>query len=290
MARVSRFILGIIVRSIEQKVLFNRDSNSNIRQDESFSISLFIRSSSYLKQDIYTLIQAKPGSEKPPLRLLYSKLFNNVTRVEENICKFAKKGLTPEIPEDLYHLIKKAVAIRKHLERNRKDKDSLITDESSLSDVTCGCNFNASTICHVTNIKLQTLNLVGELPDDFANLPFLSEITLTGNFLIGSIPKSWASLRLVTLSLVGNLIGGTIPIEIGNISTLEELLLQDNNLTGTIPRKLGKLHGLKVVRLSGNNFTGRLPETFANLKILKDFRIGGSGITGRIPGFIGEWT
>ncbi|KAF9605865.1 hypothetical protein IFM89_019124 [Coptis chinensis] len=45
MARVSRFILGIIVRSIEQKVLFNRDSNSNIIQDESFSISLFIRTS-----------------------------------------------------------------------------------------------------------------------------------------------------------------------------------------------------------------------------------------------------
>ncbi|KAG4989588.1 hypothetical protein JHK82_031909 [Glycine max] len=30
----------------------------------------------------------------------------------------------PEIPEDLYHLIKKAVSIRKHLERNKKDKDS----------------------------------------------------------------------------------------------------------------------------------------------------------------------
>ena len=34
------------------------------------------------------------------------------------------KGLAAEIPEDLYHLIKKAVNIRKHLERNRKDKDS----------------------------------------------------------------------------------------------------------------------------------------------------------------------
>ncbi|KAG9300736.1 hypothetical protein G9A89_023534 [Geosiphon pyriformis] len=33
-------------------------------------------------------------------------------------------GLGPEIPEDLYHLIKKAVAVRKHLERNRKDKDA----------------------------------------------------------------------------------------------------------------------------------------------------------------------
>ena len=35
-----------------------------------------------------------------------------------------KHGLAPEIPEDLYFLIKKAVAVRKHLERNRKDKDS----------------------------------------------------------------------------------------------------------------------------------------------------------------------
>ncbi|KAK7203541.1 40S ribosomal protein S13 [Myxozyma melibiosi] len=33
-------------------------------------------------------------------------------------------GLAPEIPEDLYSLIKKAVSVRKHLDRNRKDKDS----------------------------------------------------------------------------------------------------------------------------------------------------------------------
>ena len=35
-----------------------------------------------------------------------------------------KNGLAPEIPEDLYFLIKKAVSVSKHLERNRKDKDS----------------------------------------------------------------------------------------------------------------------------------------------------------------------
>merc|ERR1711865_1129444 len=33
-------------------------------------------------------------------------------------------GMAPEIPEDLYCLIKKAVSVRKHLERNRKDTDS----------------------------------------------------------------------------------------------------------------------------------------------------------------------
>ena len=28
--------------------------------------------------------------------------------------------MAPSLPEDLYHLIKKAVSVRKHLERNRK--------------------------------------------------------------------------------------------------------------------------------------------------------------------------
>ena len=33
-------------------------------------------------------------------------------------------GLAPDLPEDLYYLIKKAVSVRKHMERNRRDKDS----------------------------------------------------------------------------------------------------------------------------------------------------------------------
>ncbi|CAK9163518.1 unnamed protein product [Ilex paraguariensis] len=40
------------------------------------------KSSSYLKQDVYTIIQAKPGSDRPKLRKLYSTLFNNVTRLD----------------------------------------------------------------------------------------------------------------------------------------------------------------------------------------------------------------
>lgn len=37
------------------------------------------------------------------------------------------KGLAPDLPEDLYHLIKKAVAVRKHLERNRKVKPQILS-------------------------------------------------------------------------------------------------------------------------------------------------------------------
>eukprot|EP00833_Pecoramyces_ruminatium_P010821 jgi/Orpsp1_1/1184853/evm.model.c7180000091263.1 len=97
---------------------------------------------------------ALPYKRTPP-----SWLKTTSEEVIENICKFAKKGMTPsqigvvlrdshgiaqvksvtgnkilrilksnglapELPEDLYFLIKKAVAVRKHLERNRKDSEA----------------------------------------------------------------------------------------------------------------------------------------------------------------------
>merc|ERR1712129_634732 len=90
---------------------------------------------------------ATPYRRKPP-----SWLKMKAGDVTDHICKLAKKGVTlrdsfgvpqvhtitgnkilrvlkvsglaPELPEDLYYLIKKAVSIRKHLDRNRKDKDS----------------------------------------------------------------------------------------------------------------------------------------------------------------------
>ena len=97
---------------------------------------------------------ALPYRRTPP-----SWLKINPSEVVDHVCKFAKKGLTPsqigvilrdshgiaqvknvtgskilrilkvaglapEIPEDLYHLIKKAVSIRKHLTAFRKDKDA----------------------------------------------------------------------------------------------------------------------------------------------------------------------
>lgn len=48
-------------------------------------------------------------------------------------------GLAPSLPKDMYFLIKKAVAIRKHLERNRKDRDAkfrLIMVESRIHRLT----------------------------------------------------------------------------------------------------------------------------------------------------------
>ena len=46
-----------------------------------------------------------------------------------------KKGVAPQFPEDLYCLMRKAVSIRKHIEKNNRDKDSkyrLILVESKI--------------------------------------------------------------------------------------------------------------------------------------------------------------
>lgn len=165
-----------------------------------------------------------------------------------------------------------------------------IISKDVLSNVTCDCTYNSSTICHVIYIELKRLNITGQLPEEFANLTYLSRIELSRNYFNGSIPTRWAELPLTFLGLLGNLVGGTIPKEIGSISTLQELVLQDNKIGGPLPRELGNLSGLKRILLSGNNFTGELPDTLGNLKNLTDFRIDGNTFSGRIPGFIGNWT
>lgn len=156
-------------------------------------------------------------------------------------------------------------------------------------NVTCGCT-SGSNVCHVTSIQLKGLNLIGALPDDFANLTSLTVIDLTWNYLSGSIPVAWATLPLRNLSILGNRISGRIPKELGRITTLRALVLEDNQLEGLLPQSLGNLINLDRLILAANNFTGELPETLGNLKNITDFRIDGNPISGKIPSFIANWT
>ncbi|KAF3442365.1 hypothetical protein FNV43_RR16281 [Rhamnella rubrinervis] len=163
-------------------------------------------------------------------------------------------------------------------------------EENIIGNVTCDCSFESGTVCHVKTIQLKGLNLTGELPAEFGNLTFLEEIDLTHNYINGSIPSSLSRAPLRILSLLGNRLSGTIPKEIGDISTLRELVLQENQLEGSLPEELGNLINLERLVLSANNFTGSIPSNFGNFKNLTDFRIDGNSITGSIPSFIGNWT
>lgn len=87
---------------------------------------------SWLKKDIKEVSDdvckmAKKGIKPSAIgvRLRDSYGISQVKAVTGNkILRILKKnGLAPEIPEDLWYLIKKAVVMRKHLERNRQDRD-----------------------------------------------------------------------------------------------------------------------------------------------------------------------
>ncbi|XP_076926836.1 putative LRR receptor-like serine/threonine-protein kinase At1g53440 [Bidens hawaiensis] len=179
------------------------------------------------------------------------------------------------------------------IRRSSSGFDSIISVENTGimkqgSNVTCNCT---ATVCHISTIQLRRLNLGGVLPaEEFGNLPYLKEIDLLSNYINGTIPSSLSRLNLRILNLLANRISGSIPEEIGDISTLEELTLEDNLLEGPLPQNLGRLTRLKRLLLSANNFTGTIPESYGNLSSFEYFLIDGSSLSGRIPDFIGSWT
>ncbi|XP_034678455.1 probable leucine-rich repeat receptor-like serine/threonine-protein kinase At3g14840 isoform X4 [Vitis riparia] len=160
--------------------------------------------------------------------------------------------------------------------------------KGSENAVTCSCTND--TVCHVVSIVLKTQNLPGSLPPELVKLPYLQEIDLTRNYLNGSIPPEWGTMQLVNISLMGNRVTGSIPKELGNISTLANLIVESNQLSGVLPQELGNLSSIERILLASNNFTGELPETFAGLTTLRDFRVADNQFTGKIPNFIQNWT
>ncbi|XP_042030301.1 probable leucine-rich repeat receptor-like serine/threonine-protein kinase At3g14840 isoform X2 [Salvia splendens] len=156
--------------------------------------------------------------------------------------------------------------------------------------VTCNCTFDNNTTCHVISIVLKAQNLNGSLPREFVRLSFLQEIDLTWNYLNGTIPPEWGSMKLVIISLFGNRVTGSLPKELANITTLQQLVLDDNQLSGTIPPEFGNFPQIQRLVFTSNNLTGELPASLAKLTTLMDFRVSGNNFVGSIPSFIENWT
>ncbi|KAK6230794.1 hypothetical protein QUC31_002312 [Theobroma cacao] len=121
--------------------------------------------------------------------------------------------------------------------------------------VTCNCSFSNATVCHVVSIVLKAQNLPGALPKELVKFPYLQEIDLSRNFINGTIPAEWGSMQLVNISLLGNRLSGSIPKELGNITTLTSISAEFNQLSGALPQELGKLPKIQRIDLSYNNFT-----------------------------------
>ena len=119
----------------------------------------------------------------------------------------------------------------------------------------------------------------------------VTELLLWGNQLTGSIPAELGDLtNLETLWLEENRLTGSIPAELGDLTNLETLVLWENQLTGSIPAELGDLTNLDWLVLANNRLTGSIPAELGDLTNLVELYLSGNRLTGPIPAELGDLT
>ncbi len=102
--------------------------------------------------------------------------------------------------------------------------------------------------------------------------------------LQGSIPAEIGSLTALSyLRLNNNALTGDIPPELGDLVNLENLQLYSNALTGPIPTELRSLTALRSLSLGGNELTGPVPTELGNLTNLENLQLYSNALTGPIP-------
>ena len=82
---------------------------------------------------------------------------------------------------------------------------------------------------------------------------------LSKNYFSGDIPDCWMNWpNLVVLNL-GNNFSGSLPISIGNLSSLQLLNLRNNRMVGIIPVSIQNCSNLNVLDMGENVFVGDIP-------------------------------
>ncbi|XVF58237.1 hypothetical protein PTKIN_Ptkin07bG0048500 [Pterospermum kingtungense] len=124
--------------------------------------------------------------------------------------------------------------------------------------------------------KLHNLN--------FSSLPNLVSLSISGYVLNGSIPPEIGSLsKLTFLDLSSNYLEGKLPPSLGNLKLLEKLDIHGNFINGSIPLELGNLKNLVSLDLSGNNLVGPIPSTLSHLTNLTSLQLDHNEIQGSFP-------
>ncbi len=136
--------------------------------------------------------------------------------------------------------------------------------------------------------EVPPVEMIGVTPDENGRIIVLH---LGNSLLSGQIPPELGNLTaLEELILDNNQLNGEIPPELSNLVNLEYMSLGNNLLTGQIPAWLGNLTGLKFLNLDRNQLNGEIPHELGNLTALKRLYLGDNQLTGDIPAELGNLT
>lgn len=112
----------------------------------------------------------------------------------------------------------------------------------------------------------------------------VTEVTLDESGYNGTLPPDIGQLSsLQILDLSSNAFHGPIPFSIGNLTALVRLLLSHNSFSGNIPGSLAALSNLEQLSLDYNMLNGPIPATFSNLTSLVQLELNGNNLSGEFP-------
>lgn len=160
---------------------------------------------------------------------------------------------------------------------------------TSLKYLDLGSNYFSGTFPSLSALsRLELLNLnksgvSGSFPwKSLENLTSLSFLSLGDNPLDRSpFPLEVLQFdKLYWLYLTNCSIEGQIPVDIGNLTLLENLELSDNYLVGSIPNGITKLTKLTQLELYNNRLTGKIPVGFGNLTSLVNLDVSTNNLEG----------
>ncbi|RYQ82541.1 hypothetical protein Ahy_B10g101129 isoform E [Arachis hypogaea] len=158
----------------------------------------------------------------------------------------------------------------------------------------CGSNWEGIRCSNsrITELKLLSMNLEGQLSSAIQQLPELDTLDLSYNTgLTGTIPQEIGSLKkLKSLALVGCGLSGPIPDSIGALKQLTFLALNMNRFNGTIPGSIGNLTNINWFDVADNQLEGQIPVSDnkgrPGLDLLlqaQHFHMGNNKFSGQLP-------
>ncbi|KAL7176492.1 hypothetical protein ACSBR2_029928 [Camellia fascicularis] len=174
------------------------------------------------------------------------------------------------------------------------DPYNSLADNWSTTSLVCSWVGITCGVLHerVISLNLSDMGLTGSLSPHLGNLSFLSLLDISFNHFYGQIPKEFARLHRFKQVNFGynNFVGDLnsyswhIGSSLCNISKLEGLTLGYNSLHGNIPDEIGKLSNLKFLNLENNQITGSIPSAmFFNMSSLQSIDLTANNFYGEIP-------
>lgn len=85
---------------------------------------------------------------------------------------------------------------------------------------------------------------------------------------------------VVRIALAGNNLRGQLPLALGTLTSLTQLILSNNQLSGHLPTCLGMLVSLENLHLDNNQFEGEIPKSLKALEHLVVLKLESNKLSG----------